>query len=411
MEQLSEELIDIIVSHVSGPLSRLGYADYLSLSLVSRQMRRITERHLYHHLIVWTQEFDSDTRRPFSDALSANPRVRVHLRTIDLVLLYFWDTDIPQWVSQFPNLREIGINMLHIPLPVIVPLLQIQNLTSLRLSTLQFLAMEYDEASEDEDALENDDVLENDDAPEDANTLEHDGVLEDDDESVPNFTNNSIKILSLSLIEPRDLWELCTDIRQLAQGLTGLQRLHIHSTLEGEEICNLNGPVFRNIVFAFRDAFLSSLHEFTFRYNDPNHGRYHYGNTAISNTYDARGIIQRSQLRRLITESNCLLRTDAGPLRSLTISPLCLPPTLRLLYLRHEVSTEMQRERDNLIYSEEAQCLERLVTILGKRSQRCPLLDNVTLAIFLPYWFEEIAARVVRRHARQAQAQIKIVFA
>lgn len=198
----------------------------------------------------------------------------------------------------------------------------------------------------------------------------------------------------------------------MAKMFPNLQHLYLHSTNEDEEVCAMNAPVFRNLVFAFQHAFASTLRTFNFRYNDPLHGQGHYGFEAISNAYDARGIIQKSQLKHLTTETNCLLRTEAGNLRSVTISPLCLPETLESLYLRHEVSTKIEPEKQNLMYSEEAQCLGRLMEIFGKRSRRLPNLRTVVLAVFLPDWFDAIAARVIRKHARQdALVQLKVIFA
>jgi hypothetical protein len=188
-----------------------------------------------------------------------------------------------------------------------------------------------------------------------------------------------------------------------------LRSLKLHSTKESFHPRELGGPVFRCLVQWFKRSFETTLRTFDFRYNDPNHDRGYDGEEAISNTYDARSIIKQSRLEHLKVETDCLSR-PGNTLRSTDISVSCLPSTLRSLYIRHQVEDFRISDRErNMMYSDEAECLSQLVKLSARKS-RFPHLQKITLAVFLPQFFEEVACRVVKVQARVAKAQLEPIF-
>lgn len=361
MDKLSEELLDQIVSESATSLPNTHQRDYntlLCLSLVTHQLHRITEPHLYHSVV----------SKSYGNALLRTLESRLALGHYVNELRFLEDSNLTDGIKLFPllpNLRELEINMDAIPLTSLTTILKVVSIDKLRLNCVQ--------ASQ----------------------------CDDWDVHRWSYINENIKTLDISFVDPDGPWEECDDISRLATVLPNLSCLKIHNIEADGAWSSMNAPVFRCIVNAFRSAFQKRLLNFEFQYNDSNHASNHVGHEGVSDSFDVRGILLRSNIEHIKTETNCLLRTHPPHARSLAIAPICLPTTLRKLYLRHEVLRDrMASDRENLIYSEESQCLAQLLTALGKKG-KFPVLQKVTLIIFLPAWYAEIASRIVRRYARQ----------
>lgn len=382
MQKLSEELLDIIIANTPRPLLNhwtSGYANLLSLSLVSRIFHRITEPYLYQAVYLPDVVVPGENGVSTFQNTIAQARLCRYVRTVHLLHDDNTKNATVEWLSKFPNLQTLEINMRNSPLVALVPFLRVRSFTKLCL-----LAVQFQENEDDGDNWE--------------------------------VENSTITSLSISLVEPADPWEDCTDIDWLARVFTNVQRLDVQSTDELVNWCPLNGPVFRCLAHAFQASFQTTLREFTYRYNDPSHGETHYGHEEISNNYDARAIMKQSQLEHLVTEVNCLFRPLPLHHRCYMLPGFSLPISLRTLYLRYHIPYDrVARDRENMIYSEEAQLLAQTVKMLRQQHQ-LPNMVMVTLAVFLPTVFERVASMVVRRHGRhgrhgrQAETPLNIII-
>jgi hypothetical protein len=379
MDRLSEELLDYIVAHVSS-LSLVSqqpsYADLLNLSVVSHQLHRIVEPYLYRDIrLNFSLKDPFRNQEKFFRTLHDRSKLGWHIRTIYAHPFPHPVMNRARWILELPRLHTLEADMGLLPLTTLEPVIKSLTIRTLRLRGVQIqsMASPYGDLAWD-------------------------------------CKNETINTLDISLADSTalSLWGICGDLERLAGCLANVHCLRLHS-IDEEDTCRLHSPAFRALVRAFERPLRTTIRDFTFRYNDGDHGDMFDG----IDDFDARGVIRSSLLERLETETNCLLRTNSGAamLRSLTIGPLCLPITLRKLYLRHAVYIErMAPQNQNLMHSEEAQCLSQLVTLLG-RNTRCPGLQDITVAVFLPVWFQEIASRVIRKHARGSKVHIDFVFA
>ncbi|KAF1937464.1 hypothetical protein EJ02DRAFT_55531 [Clathrospora elynae] len=367
-----EELVEHIVSEVTRPLPsrhNVSYSDLLSLTMVSNIFRRITKPYLYRSLVI-----SPAIQEQLLRTMRALPELSEHIQAIFLARYPEPMGQLMCFVWRLPNLRTLDIDFSSSELVDLAPVLKRLSITALRLSSVEALHGEEDRADE------------------------------------WAFTNNSIQTLDISFTQPHEVWEECYEFGRFAAVFRNLENLRIHST--GDEWpCTLNAPVFRCLVHAFRNAFQSTLRDFSFQYNDYTHASTYDGDESLSDTFDARGLIKESHLEHLKVETNSLLRPmPSHTLRSLEIGISCLPSSLHTLYLRHEVDCGTLTPRENnLMYSEEAQCLSQLIKLTGRKS-RFLGLQKVTLAVCLPVWFEEVAIRVIKVHARRAQVQLDVIF-
>jgi hypothetical protein len=372
MESLAEELLDYIVSQVIDPFpSRYGihYRNLLSLSMVSRQLRRITEPYIYRFLVM-----SGNLKYKLLRTIDDRPDLRQYATAICMMHHPDPARHIMDFVTRLPNLRSLDIDITSCKLIDLVSVLKLPSITTLYLSGV--VARQIDDGRVDE----------------------------------WKFANDYITTLNISFMYAEDVWEDCDEIWGFAAVFRNLRCLQIHGAHSADRICTLNGPVYRCLVHAFRNAFRTTLRDFCFKYNDVLHGRGYGGNESISDAFDARAILQKSQLEHLKLETDCLRRARPT-LRSLEVGPSSLPSTLRTLYIRHEVDrTMLNPPEKNLMHSEEAQCLSQLVKLAARRS-RFPLLQKMTLVIFLPSWFEEVASRVVKVQARRAKVHLDLIFA
>lgn len=368
METLSEELLDQIISAVARSCLHFGRYDYsalLSLSLVSRQLHRITEPHLYRSVAL--QDHESNILR----TLESQPAFSHHVKEVSIQDNFdFVDaknsfTVAVKLLPLLPNLRELHINMDAVPISSLAKILELVSVNTLRLTCVQ---------AEQSDDWDTDQWF---------------------------CTNVYIKTLDISFEDPFSPWEDCDDILKLAQVLPNLSYLKVRYHNNDGAWSSMDASVFRCLVKAFCSAFQDTLLGFEFQYIDSNHISDHVGNEGISDSFDACGILLRSSIEYIKTDTNCLFRNSPPRPRSLAIAPLCLPATLRKLYLRHKVHHDVTgSNKASWAYFEESQCLAQLLTSLGKRD-KFPVLQTVTLAIFLPEWFAGMASTIVRRYARQ----------
>ena len=220
-----------------------------------------------------------------------------------------------------------------------------------------------------------------------------------------DFLNGNITSLDVGFAWNNERWEDCNQLWRFAAIFRHLTCLRISGTHIPEAPIALDAPAFRCIVHAFKHAFETTLRDFDFRYNSV-----YCDNESPADEFDARAILKGSRLEHLKLETDCL-RREEPMLRSLEVGPSSLPSTLKTLYIRHAVDIERSNQAArNLMHSDEAQCLSQLVK-LATRTSRFPHLQKLTLVIFLPYMFEEVASRVVKVHARQAKVQLDLMFA
>ncbi|OAL57478.1 hypothetical protein IQ07DRAFT_36823 [Pyrenochaeta sp. DS3sAY3a] len=368
METLSEELLDQILSEVARSHLQFGRNDYgtlLSLSLVSRQIHRITEPHLYRSVVLQGHESNIlrtlERQRAFSHHVK-EVSIQDDFDFIDAKDSFAFAVKL---LPLLPNLRELHINMDAIPISSLAKILELVSVETLRLTCVQA------EQSDDWDTDQ------------------------------WSCTNVYIKTLDISFEDPVSRWEDCDDILKLAQALPNLSYLKVRNHNNDGAWSSMDASVFRCLVKAFCSTFQDTLLGLEFQYNDSNHTSDHVGIERMSDLFDACGILLRSSIEHIKTDTNCLLRNSPPRPRSLAIAPLCLPATLRKLYLRHKVNLDGRASnKASLAYFEESQCLAQLLTSLGKRN-KFPVLETVTLAIFLPEWFAGMASTIVRRYARQ----------
>jgi hypothetical protein len=370
MENLPEELVEQIILESTKPLpSRHGssYGDLLSLSLVSHKFNRITEPLLYRSV-----NLSNANRARLLQLMRARGGLASHIHTMFFIHDPLHTTQLT-FISHLPNLRSLDIDISPCELIDLVAVLKFPSLTTLCLSGVEATPA---------------------------------GVGNADKWA---FFNDTITKLDMSFAFCDECWEYCDEVDNFAAIFRSLRSLKLHSTKERFHPRELGGPVFRCLVKSFKRAFETTLRAFDFRYNDPNFDRDYDGNEAISNTYDARSILKQSQLEHLKLETDCLLR-PGNTLRSTDISVSCLPLSLRSLYIRHQVEDYRLSERErNMMYSDEAECLSQLVKLSARKS-RFPHLQKITLAVFLPQFFEEVACRVVKIQARAAKAQLEPIF-
>ncbi|CAI9625269.1 unnamed protein product [Alternaria burnsii] len=376
MERLSEELLDHIVSEVTNPLPSRHkplYNGLLSLSMVSRKFCRIVEPYIYRSLIVTANNGEKLLR-------TTNTRSELlrHVRAVFVEQYCHVADEIQDFIMHLPNLQELDLDIMgsfkECGLSDIVPVLKLRAVTTLRLSGV---------AARETVAMSLDDW---------------------------KFENNTVTSLDLSFFEPQDGEELSEKIRIFAAVFRNLKSLKLHANYQwNTHIPILTGFTFRCLVYSFKHAFETTLREFSFGYNDD------YGHSeefeVLGHSLGAREILKASRLDNLKIDTICLQKANqTNKLRSLLLEPSCLPTSLRTLYVRHIVAPgNLNPEERNLMHSDEAQCLSQLVN-LASRSSRFPNLQKLTLAIFLPPFFEEVASRVVKIQARKAKMQLELMF-
>ncbi|KAI4617076.1 uncharacterized protein J4E87_008590 [Alternaria ethzedia] len=373
MERLSEELLDHVVSEVINPLPNRhtsNYDDLLNLSLVSRKFCRITEPYIYRSLI-----FSGDNGKGLLRTFQNRPDLLRYVRAVYAMQYDHIGKRIRNFIMDIPSLQELDLNIWPGTLSSIVPVLKLQTLKTLRLSGVAA------------------------------------GEIPDEHFDDWEFENNTLSTLDISFTDPKLQWELCDEIQAFAEVFLNLRCLRLHSNYEGSIRDVLDGTAFRYLIRAFKHSFETTLRELTFEYNHPNDGFIIEEDEAVSGHVDVRDIIKDSRLEKLRLDTICLHKPmQEAKLRSLALGPSCLPTSLRTLYLRHIVATGNLNpyERD-LMHSDEAQCLSQLVN-LGARRSRFPHLQNMTLAICLPPFFEDVASRVVKVQARKVKVQLDLMF-
>lgn len=373
MERLSEELLDHVVSEVINPLPNRHtshYDDLLNLSLVSRQFCRIAEPYIYHSLII-----SGDNGNSLVRTMKKRPDLLRYVRAVYAMQYDYIGNRIRNFILDVPNLQELDLNIGRYTLSDIIPVLKLQTLHTLHLSGV--------------------------------------AAAEIPDEHFDNweFENNTLSTLDLSFTKPTTHWELCDEIPNFAAVFRNLRCLKMHSNYESS-ICDvLGGSVFRYLVHTFKQSFETTLRDFIFEYNHTNDGHIGEEDEPEGERFDARSILKESHLERLRIDTICLHKPrQETKLRSLVLGPSCLPTSLRTLYMRHVVATGNLNPRErNLMHSDEAQCLSQLVN-LGARRSRFPHLQNLTLAICLPPFFEDVASRVVKVQARKVKVQLDLMF-
>ncbi|KAH6883301.1 hypothetical protein BKA58DRAFT_34353 [Alternaria rosae] len=373
MEHLSEELLDHVVSEVINPLPnrhRSHYDDLLNLSLVSRTFCRIAEPYMYRSLIV-----SGDNGNGLLRTLKKRPDLLRYVRAAYVMQYDHIGKRIRNFIINIPSLQELDLNIWSGTLSDIVPVLKLQTLKTLRLSGVAA------------------------------------GEIPDENFDDWEFENNTLSTLDISFTDPKFQWELCNEIQVFAAVFLNLRCLKLHSNYEGSIRDVLDGTAFRYLIRAFKHSFETTLRELTFEYNHPNDGFIIEEDEAVGGCAGVRDIIKDSQLEKLRFDTICLHKPmQEAKLRSLVLGPSCLPTSLRTLYLRHIVATGNLNPRErNLMHSDEAQCLSQLVNLAARRS-RFPHLQNLTLVICLPPFFEDVAARVVKVQARKVKVQLDLMF-
>jgi len=374
MERLSEELLDHVVSEVINPLPNRHTSDYddlLNLSLVSRKFCRITEPYIYRSLI-----FSGDNGDDLLQTFQNRPDLLLYVRAVYAMRYDYLGNRIRNFILNVPNLQELDLNIVPGTLSEIIPVLKLQTLKTLRLSGVTA------------------------------------GEIPDEHFDDWEFKNNTLDTLDISFTDHTLQWGLGDDeIQVFAAVFLNLGRLKLHSNYEGSIRDVLDGTAFRHLIRAFKHSFETTLRELTFEYNHPNDGFIIEEDEAVSGHVDVRDIIKDSRLEKLRFDTICLHKPmQEAKLRSLALGPSCLPTSLRTLYLRHIVATGNLNPRErNLMHSDEAQCLSQLVN-LGARRSRFPHLQNMTLAICLPPFFEDVASRVVKVQARKVKVQLDLMF-
>ncbi|CAE7031733.1 hypothetical protein P3342_006681 [Pyrenophora teres f. teres] len=373
MEKLSEELLDHIVCEVMNPLpNRFNtcYDDLLSLSMVSRKFCRITEPYIYRSLIMF-----GDNEVELLQTMNSRPALSRYTTGIHIMYYYHLPREVLDFVLHLPNLQRLDIDIASCRLSKVIPILKLPSITVLILSDV---------------SLKRNDSR---------------------DKYDWTFANDNITYLEISFSDPEIGWEACEEMRNFAAVFRKLQCLHINSVYEGPEATSLNGPAFRCLVQMFKHAFETTLRDFSFMYNDLDHGAMYEGDVAVSDQFDARAILRHSRLEHLMIDTMCLhTPRHTQALRSLTIGPSCFPASLHTLYVRHLVASgNLNPVEKNLMHSDEAQCLSQLVNLAARKS-RFPHLERMTLAISLPAFFAEVASRVVRVQSRQAKIQLDLMF-
>jgi hypothetical protein len=372
MDSLPEELLDRIVSGITGPLPLkedhdygIRYRDLLSLSRVSQKLCRITEPYIYRDLICSGRE-DDGNEGDLLHTLERRPDLHRHIKAISLKDHHEIEPHFERLVWRLPNLRRLDIS---------IPLLNPRRLGNpISFSNLRdwILVLRMPSIS----------------------TLRLKGVVATEVTNYRfddwNFINNNITSLDISFT-----WNTVE---------CHLKHLRISGVDDSAAGFVLDAHVFRCMVYAFKHAFETTLRDFDFRYNDV-----YYDNDVASDAFDARTILKQSHLEHLKLDTESLCRREPT-LRSLVVGPSSLPSTLKTLYLRHAVDLEgLDQAARNLMHSDEAQCLSQLVE-LAARTSRFPNLQRLTLAIFVPTEFEEIASRVVKVHARKAKVQLDVML-
>jgi hypothetical protein len=373
MERLSEELLDHVVSEVINPLPNRHtsqYDDLLNLSLVSRKFCRIAEPYIYHSLII-----SADNGNDLMRTMKNRPDLLRYVRAVYAMRYDYIGNRIRNFVMNIPNLQELDLNIGRYTLSDIIPVLKLQTLQTLRLSGVAA------------------------------------GEIPDEHFDNWEFENNTLRTLDLSFTEPTTHWGLCDEMQVFAAVFCNLKCLKMHSNYEPSIRDVLDGSVFRYLVHAFKQSFETTLRDFTFEYNHPNDGYIVEEDEPEGELLDARDILKESQIERLRIDTICLHKPrQEAKLRSLVLGPSCLPTSLRTLYLRHVVATgNLNPSERNLMHSDEAQCLSQLVNLAARKS-RFPHLQNLTLAICLPPFFEDVASRVVKVQARKVKVQLDLMF-
>ncbi|KAL6704436.1 hypothetical protein ACN47E_008180 [Coniothyrium glycines] len=378
MEKLPEELLEQIVVNV-GTLSQFGrrfyYRDFYNLSLVSHQCHRIVKPYLYQKIPIWFSDDTSGWNHVhLARTFCLQPQLKSHVTSVISSGFSASISEQASWILELSRLKVVEVDLQHAPMQSLLPLLRIPSVTRLHIKNLVI------------DTQSTDQVM------------------------LPwDVTNYSITTLKISIFDLKNLSRRrdCGELEMLGRALKSMQVLQLdHVGDSGQN----EGPTimtFRVLVNTFRQAFATTLREFTFKQD--------VGNPFLEHAMiDARSIIKSSQLTRLQVDTNCLLRSTlvlAGNLRSLLLGPLCFPTTARKIYLRHRILVERMSPLDqNMMHSEEAQCLSHLITLLVRLPKNSDL-EEVTIAVFLTDWFEDVASRVVRKHARPSKRPIKFIFA
>jgi len=373
MERLSEELLDYIVREVANPLPNRDdpcYDDLLSLSMVSRKFCRITEPYIYRSLVM-----AGDHEAELLQTMTNRPALLRYTEAIYLMHYHVVQREVLHFVLHLPNLQKLDLDTSSCRLSELIPIFRLPSLTALILSGVSL---------KQSDSRDKDDW---------------------------KFTNNHISYLEISFSDSGTGWEACDELSSFAAVFRNLRCLHIHSDYDVPGSSLLNGPAFRCLVQVFKHAFQTTLRNFSFMYNDLNHGATYDGDVSVSDQIDTRAILRGSQLEHVLIDTMCLHPPrHTLTLRSLEFGPICLPKSLRTLYLRHLVASgNLNPAEKNLMHSDEAQCLLQLVTLAARKS-RFPHLEKMTLAISLPAFFEEVASRVVRVQSRHVKVQLDLMF-
>ncbi|KAF1833268.1 hypothetical protein BDW02DRAFT_386485 [Decorospora gaudefroyi] len=375
MERLSEELLDHIVSEVIKPLPNrhgLLYDDLLNLSMVSRKFCRIVEPHIYHSLVV-----SVSNKNKLSRILDDRPELLRYIRAVFVMRYHGFANKPENFVMRVPNLEKLDLDITRFPVSEIVPLLKLRTVKSLRLSGVAVAGFPISQR--------------------------HRAYWE--------FDNDTLACLDISLTSPGHPWELLDGLKVFAAVFRSLTRLQIHTNYEKIRYHALNGSVFRYTVCAFKHAFQATLRDFSFENHDTN-GPYLYEEEEAMGEYcDFSAILRDSQLEKLKIDTICLHKPgQKTKLRSLELGPSCLPSSLRILYMRHDVATgNLNPIEKNLMHADEAQCLSQLMNLAARRS-RFTSLQQLTLVISVPRFFEEVASRVVKVQARRVKVPLDLMF-
>ncbi|KAH7347051.1 hypothetical protein BKA66DRAFT_311236 [Pyrenochaeta sp. MPI-SDFR-AT-0127] len=376
MDSLSEEILDHVVSllkRMVGVRDQPDHQALLSMSLVSHRLHRITEPHLYH-----TLKLQPSNQFQLLRTAHARPTLLSHTQNLQLM----GEPDQALSIDILPELRNfhvLDINVESFRGRTWIPFLHLASITKLFLRNITPSRMNGE------------------------------------DEIEWCFTNHSIKALCISFAEPNDdPWEDCDDIPKLTGCFPNLEYLEIFGSDNGGHKCELDGFVFRYLVYAFSSAFQTNLRGFEFWYHCEGILSAYVGmDEVISVVFDANNTLHRSKLRKLRLDTNCLLPYSTSD-RSGTLTLSILPLSLHKVYLRHVVYNNNNLTEAGMIediYSgEETRCLVHLFEELAWLS-KLPQLTEVMLALFVPEDYICVAIEVCRKHGGLRDVKFGLVIA
>lgn len=377
MESLSEELLDHVISrlrHTVGGYPEPDFQALSNMSLVSHKLHRITEPHLYR-----TLKLQPKNRSRLLRTARTRPSLLNHTQELQLTGEPIQAPSIVDSLPGLSNLQILDINVGSFGARNWVPLLRLPSITTLYLRN--FTPTRLDE----------------------------------EDENDWDFVNYSAKVLHVYFAEPNDdPWEDCDDVPRLADLFPALEYLKLSGCEHERHICELDGFVFRYLVYAFRGAFQMSLKSFEFWYNGEGIlSAYVDMDKIISMVFDAANTLKQSKIETLRLDTHCLLPYSTSD-RSGTLTLSNLPMTLRKVYLRHVVyieDTAIGEEALESIHSqEEMRCLVQLFEELVW-FQRSPQLREVTLALFLPEVYTDVAIGAIKKYGACKDTKMRLILA